>query len=134
MINVKKSGIFLGCGFLLVLLGSMAMNGYFGFLLWPAEYHHDAFIGTVPHLLIGLIPWLIGIVLITIGAKKAWHILMIGSVGIGGGILINLLSFLNATDYEGVLGFLAIFALGTIFAAAARMILSISKTMVHRTA
>jgi hypothetical protein len=82
MINDKRSGILLGCGFLLMLLGSMPMNGFFLYLLWPNEFHKDPSTGSVPFLylwlLVGLILWLFGIVLISLGTKKAWLVLMIG--------------------------------------------------------
>jgi hypothetical protein len=137
MINVKirKHGnIFLCCGFLLILLGSMLLNGYLGFLLWPAEFHHDAFTGSVLHLLLGVIPWLMGVVLITLGAKRAWDILMTGLVSIGLGCLMALSAIFMATDHKGALGFLAIFICGVIFGTGTRMFLNLYTNKVHRTA
>jgi hypothetical protein len=129
MTNDKRLGVFLGSGFMLLLLGSMPLGSYLLFLLWPNEFYHDPSTGSVPHLYaalsIGLILWLIGIVLIILGSKKSWLVLIIGLVGIGGGILISLPSFINANDYKGALGFLVTSAFGVMFAATIRMILNI---------
>jgi hypothetical protein len=91
------------------------------------------FIGSAPHLLIGLIPWLIGSVLITLGAKKAWLVLMIGLVSIGGGALWCYLYLSMRRIIRGLL-FLAVYAFGVIFVAATRTILDTYKKMVHRPA
>jgi hypothetical protein len=136
MTNETKSGVFLGCGFLLILLGSMPLN--LVVFLWLAEVYHDPSTGSIPHLhlilLIGLILWSMGIVSITLGTKKAWLVPMMGLGGIGGGILINLPSFSYAGDYKGALGFLASSAIGITLAAATRMALNVYAKTVHRTA
>ena len=49
MISDKKAGIFLACGLLVLMLGSMPLNGYLLFLFWPAEFHRDPSTGSVPH-------------------------------------------------------------------------------------
>ncbi len=100
----------------------MPLNGYLGFFLWPNESHHDTFIGSMPHLLIGLIPWLIGIVLITIGSQQAWQVLMAGLATIGGGCFIAISSLITAKDSKGWLCWIAIYALGVTLAATGRKI------------
>lgn len=120
-----QAGIFLGCGLLLVLFGSAPLNGYFGFLFWPNEFHTDASIGSILHLLIGLIPWLVGIVLITLGAVKAWHVLVIWLVSLGLGSLLSLSATINATDHTAYLGWLAIVTIGVILAAAIRQVVNL---------
>jgi uncharacterized membrane protein len=132
MKNDTRLAIFLGGGFLLILLGSMPLNGYLGFLLWPNESHHDAFMGTMPHLLLGLIPWWIGIVLITIGSQKTLHVLMIGLASIGGGCFMAISSIINAKDSKGWLCWLAIYALGVTRATIGRKIHEIHSRTSYR--
>ena len=87
MTSDKKSGIFLCCGFLLLLLGAMPLNGCFLFLCWPAEFHRDPATGSVPYfylwLSIGSLLWLGAITLIALGTKNAWRMLLMGLAGIG---------------------------------------------------
>ena len=128
MTSDKKAGILLGCGLLSLLLGAMPLNGYVLFLLWPNEFHHDPSTGTVPYLYlwltVGLILWLNGAVLITLGATKAWLVLVIGLVGIGGGVLISVPSFSNSGDHKAAIGFVAVSAAGVMLAAAIRAALN----------
>jgi hypothetical protein len=122
MTSDKRSGIFLACGFLLILLGSIPLNGYAIFLLWPDEFHQVASLGLIMHLLllIGLVMWSIGIALVVLGAKKARRVLMMGLVGIGGGCLMALPSLFKGGDHKAALGFVVTTALGMICAATAR--------------
>jgi hypothetical protein len=118
---------------LLVTLGAMPLNGYIGYFLWPFEFHKDAFIGSALHLLIGLIPWLAGVILLATGSVKAWHLLAELILGIGGGVLLISCTVLNnAKDYKGALGWMAIFALGFVLAATLRATLEISRKTAHR--
>ncbi len=117
VISNNRSGVFLVCGFLLVLLGSARLNGYVGFLLWPSEFHHDTFIGSIAHLLLGAVPWLLGIALVVLGSNKARHILALGSISLGLGCFIALPSIIHATDYWGLAGWLTLVTVGVIFAA-----------------
>jgi len=122
-------------GVVLVALGAMPLNGYVLYLLWPLEFHKDALIRPTLYLLMGLIPWLAGVILLAIGSKKAWHLLAELILGIGGGMLISLISgtWNNAGDSKGALGWLAIFALGFVFAATVRASLDILRKTAHRT-
>ncbi len=128
MIDNTKSGIFLGCGFLLILLGSIPLGQYPLLILWPAEFYHDPSTGAVPYLYLwlsmGVILWLIGTVLTTLGTEKAWLVLMIGVVGIGGGCVISMPWFISSKDPKFVVGILAACASGVIFTAAIRTILN----------
>jgi hypothetical protein len=126
----KKSAIFPCSGFLLVMLGSSPLNGYFGFQLWPAEFHRDAFIGTIGHLLLGLIPWLLGVAFLSISFVKAWQFLPAGLVGVGTGFLLVLPSFINAKDHKGCLGWLTIVIVGILLATAIGTVVSAWK-MIH---
>jgi hypothetical protein len=116
----NKSCVLLACGFLLVLIGSAPLNGYVGFLLWPSEFYRDAFVGSIAHLLLGVVPWLLGTVLIVLGSNKARHILAIGSISLSLGCFIALSSVICTTGYKGLVGWLTIVAIGVLLAATAR--------------
>ena len=68
-----------------------------------------------------------GLALITFGSKRAWHILLFAFVAIGGGVIMSLPSFINATDSEGLLGWLAIVVVGIVLAATARAAVNMHK-------
>ena len=127
MTKDTKEGILLGCGFLFVLLGAIPLNGYFLFHLSPSDFHPNTFIGTIPYLLIALIPWLMGIALITLGSDRALLVWIIGLVGLGGGLLLSSPSFITAEDPTASLCWFAIAAFGVIFAGATRTIINVCK-------
>jgi hypothetical protein len=120
MLSNNKSSALLACGLLLVLIGSAPLNGYIGVLLWPSEFHHDAFLGSIAHLLLGAIPWLTGTMLIALGSNKASHVLAIAAISLGLGCFMALPSFIQATDYWGAVGWLGIVTVGVILAALTR--------------
>jgi hypothetical protein len=123
----KKSAIFLSCGFLTVMLGAMFLNGYVGFLLAPSDFHPNAFTGTIPHLLAGLIPWFVGVFLITFGSDRPLHVLPIYLAGLAGGFIINVASFINSGDRSAFIGWAVIVTFGVACAAAARTLRNVNR-------
>ena len=107
-------------GLLLVLIGSAPLNGYVGFLLWPSESHHDAFTGSFAHLLLGAIPWSLGILLIVLSSRSPRHVLTLWLLSVGLGCFMALPAFIHATDYNGFLGWLSVATAGVALAAVVR--------------
>ena len=112
----NRSGLRLGGGFLLVLFGAMPLNGFFGFLLFPHEFAPDKFIGSPAHLLVGLTPWLAGIVLIAASSVKPLQILSYALIAFCAGFFMSLAAIITAADYAGLVGWLAICGLGILLA------------------
>jgi len=109
------------------MLGAMPLNGYAGFLLAPSEFHQDAFIGGILHLLAGLIPWLAGIALLACGSDRPLYVLAIWLAGLAGGLLMNLPSFgLNpGGDHAGAFGWVALVTVGVACALVVRLLTNI---------
>jgi hypothetical protein len=120
-----KPAVFLACGFLLVLLGAMPLNGYILFRVSPAQFHQNEFLGSVTHLLIGVIPVLSGIVLLVLGSDRAWKLLCTAFVGVGLGLLGAASAFIQAEDRTAFLPWLAIVAASLLAAVAARAVLNL---------
>jgi len=120
----KKSVIFVCCGFLFLMLGSMLLNGYFGFYLHPDDFHHDSFIGSTSHLLAGLIPWLLGIVFVVLGSTRVVHILVSVMIGFSMAFLFSLPAIINAKDHAGYVGWFAIVTIGIVMIIATRALVN----------
>lgn len=122
MTTNKKSGILLVCGFLALMLGAMPLNGYTGFLIAPSEFHRDAFVGSIWHLLTGLVPWLTGIILIACGTHRPLRVAAMYVGGVAAGLLMAVPSLGTINDRSGILGWAAILTAGVAIAILARWI------------
>ena len=135
MTRNRKAAIFLGCGFLGLMLGAMLLNGYIGFLLAPSDFHHDSFTGSILHLLAGLIPWSAGIVLITCGSDRPLHVLAIWLAAFAGGFLMSLPAFYAnpGGDRTGAIGWIALVTVGVACAVAFRSLTNIMTKRLPKT-
>jgi hypothetical protein len=135
MTRNAKAAVFLGCGFLSVMLGAMPLCGYIGFLLAPSDFHRDAFTGSIPLWLAGLVSWLAGIVLITCGSDRPLRVLAIWLVGLAGGLFLNLPSlYINpGGDREAAIGWAALVSVGVACAVAARSLRNLVTKRLPRT-
>lgn len=119
-----RPSIFLVCGLLLVSFGAAPLNGYVGFLVSPSQFKPDPFIGSISHLLIGLIPLLLGLVLIVLGCNRPLLILLFGIAGLVLVTLSSLAVLIQAKGYVGFFGWLTIVTSSLIVAVAVRAILN----------
>lgn len=76
-------------GMLVVVLSAMMLNGFIGYVIWPEECHQDSFIGSVSHLLLGLVPFLGGIALMAASSVSPRTMVKATAGGLAGGVLMG---------------------------------------------
>ncbi len=123
MIHVRKSDITLGCGFLFVLLGAALIREILFFFFWPAELQNPYNYPASRWLLSsGAVVWLTGIALIVLGSARARQVLIIASIGIGGGAVLALPFFMKRADSRDALSWVATAVAGAVIAAITCMV------------
>ena len=98
----KKGDLIFAIGFLLIFLGAMPLNGYFGYILDPDSFHKDAFNGSVWHLLIGALPFVAGILFLAFSRASIKQILLIPLCSIPLGLFMALPSIIRCKNHYGL--------------------------------
>lgn len=58
----------------LLFAGSLLLNGWIGYQLYPHEFHADEFVGGILHLLLGVVPLVAGMILLIRTQEKLFSI------------------------------------------------------------
>lgn len=104
----------------------MPLNGYLGFLISPTQFHRNEFVGSFAHLAAGLIPLLIGLVLIVRDSDQRLLLPLGALFGLGIGIIFSSLTIVQGDDPTASFGFLALVASTLLLSIAIRIAMNLS--------
>ncbi|MFW6114338.1 MAG: hypothetical protein ACOC7K_01205, partial [bacterium] len=86
--------------------------GYFEYMRDPTFFHQDAFVGSVWHLLAGVVPFGAGILLLALSTASTKQTLLIPLCGVSAGLVLSLPSVITGNDHRAWLAWLSIVAIG----------------------
>jgi hypothetical protein len=111
-----KDGLMVVTGFLAILLGAMPLNGYFGFMRDPGSFHQDGFIGSAWHLLVGIVPFGMGVLFLAFSRASTRQVFLVPLCGIPAGLVLSLPAIVTGNGDSPWLAWLSIVAVGCVLA------------------